>query len=99
MECPKGHYLSGLMCSKSFCSQKRLLCAVPTNNKWVATGPTYYSHCFTGGGMTWDDWWADLLNLVPGQKRVCGATQPDAMPDRQSCGDDGIVVGLHCRGL
>ena len=51
MQCPIGQYVAGLVCDGSYCGSKRLLCAEPTNNTWVVSGSSYYSHCFSAFGL------------------------------------------------
>lgn len=99
MKCPAGHFVAGIQCSQSYCSTKSLLCASPAGDKWLVTGEPYYSHCFTNkASNTWRQWFRDFGDWVRGRSRTCVGTSTSNMPDSQSCGADGIVVGMRCYG-
>lgn len=98
MECPKGHYVAGVQCTGAYCEAKSLLCATPAGD-WVPSGSTYYSHCFTHAGeMPWWTWWQSWVSFFRGKEKQCVGTSIEAMPDSQTCGADGIIVGLKCFG-
>jgi len=98
MECPNGHYAAGLKCMGAYCESKSLLCATPAGD-WVPSGSTYYSHCFTHAGeMPWWTWWQSFRSFMRGKEKQCVGTSVEAMPDAQTCGADGIIVGLKCFG-
>jgi len=99
MKCPPGHFVANLRCSGSFCEQKEMLCAEPTGDSWMVTGKPYYSHCFTNKlKLPWMTWYRDFKSWIRGRGRTCVGTPEKNMPDKQSCGSDGIVVGIRCYG-
>eukprot|EP00931_Biecheleriopsis_adriatica_P119345 TRINITY_DN94582_c0_g1_i1.p1 TRINITY_DN94582_c0_g1~~TRINITY_DN94582_c0_g1_i1.p1 ORF type:complete len:232 (-),score=34.60 TRINITY_DN94582_c0_g1_i1:44-739(-) len=99
MICPAGHYVASLKCTKSYCYQKELLCAEPASDKWHVASGRYYSHCFTNAAtMDWMNWLRDRAHSIRGRTRTCTGVQPSQMPNMQSCGEDGVIVGLRCFG-
>eukprot|EP00439_Symbiodinium_sp_Y106_P055325 s215_g7.t1 len=101
MRCPPGHYVANIRCHESFCQKKELLCALPdySAGNWFVSGGMYYSHCFTNKGqLPWSDWIRDKLAQSKGAERSCAGMQPSQMPDSQSCGEDGVMIGLRCYG-
>ena len=97
MECPPGHYVANIRCHESYCSKKDLLCAIPDNN-YVVTG-RFYSYCFTNKGkVSWADWIRDTMYSESSKSRTCAGLEPSEMPDQQSCGEDGVLIGLRCYG-
>jgi len=99
MVCPGGHYVAGMNCRESFCHQKEMICAMPLSQNWVVTSNRYYSHCFTNKAlMSWMNWFRDRVHNVWGGRKTCAGMSPSDMPDSQSCGEDGVMVGLSCWG-
>jgi hypothetical protein len=99
MACPDGHFVIQVHCEGDYCEKKALMCAEPSGGKWLLTGKPYYSFCFTNKAKyVWQQWYRDLSELIKGRSRLCVGTSYDDMPDRQSCGEDGLLVGLKCYG-
>eukprot|EP00931_Biecheleriopsis_adriatica_P033384 TRINITY_DN19381_c0_g1_i1.p1 TRINITY_DN19381_c0_g1~~TRINITY_DN19381_c0_g1_i1.p1 ORF type:complete len:542 (+),score=78.65 TRINITY_DN19381_c0_g1_i1:26-1627(+) len=99
MICPAGQYVASMKCTKSYCYQKELLCAEPDSDEWHVGSRNFYSHCFTNkAAMDWMNWFRDRAHSIRGQTRTCTGMQPSQMPNSQSCGEDGIIVGVRCFG-
>jgi len=93
-----GHFVSGMACHGAFCKEKQLLCSVPTGDTWFLVGTPYVSHCFTNEVNDWRAWFRDFGDMIRGHSRECDGVTSRDLPDSQSCGEDGVVVGLHCYG-
>jgi len=99
MKCPPGHFMAGIKCEESFCKKKELLCAQPKGDKWLVVGEPYYSHCFTNKlKQSWLAWFRGMGEWIRGRSRMCVGEAANNMPDKQSCGQDGIIVGIRCYG-
>jgi len=99
MVCPDGHYVVGMNCQHSFCQEKEMLCAMPNSPNWAVSSNKYYSHCFTNKAlMSWLNWFRDRVHTVWGARKTCAGMSPSQMPDSQSCGADGVMIGLVCEG-
>jgi len=99
MECPQGHFVAGIQCKGSFCREKAFLCATPANSTWYLSGATYMTHCFTNEGKyKWNEWFREWGQKIRGRSRSCLGLSRNDMPTEQSCGIDGVVVGMQCYG-
>eukprot|EP00930_Biecheleria_cincta_P072181 TRINITY_DN5961_c0_g1_i4.p1 TRINITY_DN5961_c0_g1~~TRINITY_DN5961_c0_g1_i4.p1 ORF type:complete len:1097 (-),score=146.27 TRINITY_DN5961_c0_g1_i4:379-3603(-) len=99
MECPMGHFVAGMRCHESYCNTKELLCATPNSTQWMVAGEQFYSYCFTNkASMSWSNWFRDKAHSFMGRAKTCTGTSPSDMPESQSCGQDGLVVGFKCFG-